>query len=102
MDKLTGVGAIICCSHTDAKGAVHGHTYEVIAWHSYDPSTDGDALWLQQQLTAVCDEFDHTHLKPEHARAEDLAAVIHRMLWTTCVAVEINRKDERLYAKFVV
>jgi 6-pyruvoyl-tetrahydropterin synthase len=95
---LTGVGAIICAAHAERlSGVVHGHTYEVTAWHECPDSND--AVILQNHLQGVCSAFDHTTLAPELSRAEDLAAAILRLSPPTCVEVEIRRPLERLYAK---
>lgn len=94
MSVQTGVGAIICVSHHDKKGRLHGHTYEVVAWRA---DNGGDAIDFQKQLVRVCSELDHKVLPGRLARAEDIAAWVKAN--TDADYVEVNRPLERLYAR---
>lgn len=78
-------------------GELHGHTWEVTAWHYC--ADNNDAVVLQNHMMTICKVWDHTVLPPELSRAEDLAAAILRLSPPTCVEVEIRRPLERLYAK---
>lgn len=96
MRVLTGVGWHISAAHADRlTGDVHGHTWEVTAWHS----CQADVVVLQSDLKLICEAFDHKILSPELSRAEDLAAVILRLSLPSCIEVELRRPAERLYAK---
>lgn len=99
MTVLTGVGWHFCAAHRDRMtGQLHGHTYEVIAWHECEH--ENDAVILQTHLKGVVSSLlDHKELPPELARAEDMAAVILKLSPKSCVEVEIRRSAERLYAK---
>lgn len=90
----TGVGAILSASHYDENGGLHGHTYEIVAWHR---DRGGDAINHQRQLVRVLKELDHKVLPPSLARAEALAEHIRRN--TDAVEVEVRRPLERLYAR---
>lgn len=95
--QITGVGAVLSVSHRDAvRNEIHGHSYEVIAWFSFDQPRD--AYVLQVALKAALAAFDHTTLPDSLSRAEDLAAAILGLLHG-CVEVEVNRPLERLYAR---
>ncbi len=76
-------------------GQIHGHTWEVIAWFSSENAPD--AIILQTKLKMLLAAWDHTVLKPELARAEDMAAAIHHLLG--CVSVDVFRPSEKLYAR---
>lgn len=95
--RLTGVGTILSASHRDEQGEVHGHSWEITAWHSY--SSGLDAVALQKQLRDICSAFDHTILPRGLARAEDFAQMLLAGLGATCVEVVVTRPLERLYAK---
>lgn len=94
--KLTGVGGILCCAHTTPEGGLHGHTYEVVAWYHHGH----DAVALRRHLDAVLAKFDHAMLPDEIRWGEDLAEHIHKEL-PGCIAVDVNRHAERIYAKSV-
>lgn len=93
-DVLTGVGAVICASHYDDQGRLHGHTYDVVAWFK---DADVDALVFQRDLERLCSEFCHTILPAHLARAEDLAQ--HLKVRLLAHEVEVRRPLERLYAR---
>lgn len=98
MTTETGVGGILSASHLDRlTGKMHGHSWEVIAWHQC--ANENDAVVLQNHLATLLKAWDHTVLPPELARAEDLAAAIKRLSAPSCVEVEIRRPLERLYAR---
>lgn len=95
--KITGVGAVLCVSHNDpVRKALHGHSYEVIAWFEHD--SPRDALVLQKMLEGALTGFDHKTMPPNLSRAEDIAEAILGLL-DSCISVEVNRPLERLYAR---
>lgn len=94
----TGVGWHISASHRDRlTGKLHGHSWEVVAWHRCEDQND--AVILQEHLRGICKNFDHTELPPHLTRAEDMAAAILKLSPPSCVEVEIRRPLERLYAR---
>jgi 6-pyruvoyl-tetrahydropterin synthase len=94
---LTGVGWYFSASHYDeVRRETHGHSYEVVAWYPYD--TPRDAVVLQTCLKVALSGFDHKTLPPELTRAEAIAQAIMGLL-DGCVAVDISRPVERLYAR---
>lgn len=98
MRVLTGVGWHISAAHAERlTGAVHGHTWEVTAWH--ECKDENDAVILQKNLQGVCAGFDHTVLLPAQSRGEDLAKAILDLSLPSCVEVEVRRPLERIYAK---
>lgn len=98
MDVLTGVGWHFSASHPDVlTGKVHGHSWEVTAWHLCKDAND--AVVLQNHLVAMLKAWDHTILPPELTRAEDMAAAILKLSPPSCVEVEIRRPLERIYAR---
>lgn len=92
----TGVGAILRVAHrATTGGAVHGHTYEVVAWF-----TNGDALDRQAQLEELLKPLDHTTLQPGLSTGEQIALyVLGQLRFFGCVEVEIRRPLERIYAR---
>ncbi len=99
LEILTGVRSDrICAAHRDRlSGEVHGHTYFVKAWH--DCPDENDAVVLQNHLRKMCAVWDHKMLPDELVRGEDWAVAILRLSPPSCVAVEILRDGEGLYAK---
>lgn len=98
MTAETGVGGHFSASHHDRlTGKVHGHSWEVVAWHRCE--NDNDAVVLQNHLVNLLKTFDHTILPPELNRAEDMASAILRLSPPSCVEVEVRRPLERLYAR---
>lgn len=97
-DLLTGVGWYFSASHHDRlTGKVHGHSWEVTAWHRCED--ENDAVILQENLRGICKTFDHTVLPDGLARAEDMAMAILKLSPPSCVEVQISRPLERLYAR---
>jgi 6-pyruvoyl-tetrahydropterin synthase len=97
MQTLTGVGAIFCAAHrgTGRRDVVHGHSYEVTAWFAYDGQ---DAEALQDKLSHFLrSHLDHTTLRDDMARAEDVARMVLQCLGAE--RVEVRRPLERLYAE---
>ena len=94
--RLTGVVCVFSAAHHPPEGgAVHGHSYEVVAWFE----AGEDARDLQQALTAAVEKLDHTLLPPELASGEAMAEHIGRSL-DGCVEVEVRRPLERIYARW--
>ncbi|WP_374413321.1 hypothetical protein [Novosphingobium colocasiae] len=92
-EVLTGAGAILQVAHTSPDGRLHGHTYEIVGWWAGEPC----ALEMQTQLEAWVAKFDHDELPINMSRAEEIGrAAIHTL---GCVAVDVNRPLERIYAK---
>lgn len=97
MKTLTGVGWYICAAHREPNGTVHGHTWEVKAWH--ECADRNDAVALQMHLRNLLETLDHDELPPHMVQAEDLAAVVLQLSPPSCVAVDVWRGPERLYAR---
>lgn len=96
-DTQTGVGGFFCAAHRDKEtGALHGHTWDVIAWFK----SDKNAVTLQNELNAVLKQFDHTELPNDLAWGEAIAAEICRQL-RGCKEVQISRQAERIFARCV-
>ena len=91
----TGVGAIICAAHNSSDGRLHGHTWEVTAWWPYAGSS---ALGLQARLGEAVARFDHGLLPDDLAWGEAIARYIGEELG--CVAVDVSRPAERIYARW--
>lgn len=99
--RLTGVRAILNASHRPPfqPGDIHPHTWELIAWfHAGD-----DAESLQKALiTAIC-RFQGNVLPDAIATGESLARYIGGQLeyyGSVCIAVDVNRHTEGLYARW--
>ena len=76
---------------------MHGHTYEV--WAVF--RSGACALARQRNLQDIVGRYDHAILPLEVARAEDLAEAIGREFDdTSCIAVEVNRPLERIFARW--
>lgn len=95
MTKLTGVGFVLSVGHNSPEGVPHGHSYEVICWYRFGH----DARALQRQTEAVRATLDHTVLPDELRFAENLAEHIAKEL-QGCIAVDVNRPLERIYARW--
>ena len=96
---LTGVGSHFCATHKDHKGRLHGHSYEVTAWH--ECKDRNDAVILQTHLDGLCKAFDHTELPSGLEWAEDIAVAILGLSPPSCVEVVVGRPLERLYARAI-
>lgn len=98
MKTLSGVGCVFSASHNDpVRKELHGHTYEVTAWFSYDHPRD--AVVLQERLRAIVEGLlDHKTLPPELSRAEDMAKALMSLM-DGCVGVDIARPLERIFVK---
>jgi hypothetical protein len=88
--KLTGIGFVLSVGH---KG--HGHSYDCTAWYRFG----SDVLALQRQVEAVRPLFDHGSLEHELCLGENMAEEIGRQL-PGCIAVDVNRPLERIYARW--
>jgi len=95
MTKLTGVGFVLSVGHNSPEGVSHGHSYDVTVWYRFGY----DARALQRQVETVRVQLDHTHLPDELQFAENLGEHIGKQL-PACVAVDVNRPLERLYARW--
>jgi hypothetical protein len=93
--KLTGVGGVLSCAHTTPDGGLHGHSYEVVAWFRHGH----DAEALRRHLQVILDGLDHKVLPDPIRWAEELAEAIGTAL-PGCIAVDVNRPAERLFAKW--
>lgn len=93
--NLTGVGAVLSAAHYGPSGALHGHTWEVVAW--FPAGTD--ALALQRRLEERLASFDHGVLPAELSWAEPFAAYLGAAL-DGCIGVDVSRPSERLYARW--
>jgi hypothetical protein len=95
---LTGVGGYFSAAHRDHEtGALHGHTWEVTAW--FRKGTD--AAIRACRLQGILAEIDHTELPGELAWGEDIAAwVAAKFADSACVAVDVARPAERIYARW--
>ena len=101
--KLTGVGRILCASHRDRRtNQMHGHTWEVTAWFTYDGTDQSVRL---HQLNEAIGHFDHRVLPDHIAWGEALAEFVGNSInreaeRTICVAVDVSRPLERIYARW--
>lgn len=94
-----GVGGIISCAHRDPEtGALHGHTWEIIAWFG----KDADARHRAAQLSAVLNELDHTTLPDRLAWGRQIARHVAEKIGWPCCRVEVKRPGERFYAVWEV
>lgn len=89
----TGAGAILQVAHTGPDGRLHGHTYEIVGWWENEPC----ALEMRAKLINWLSKFDHGQLPLRMSRAEDIGRQCVMALG--CVAVDVNRPLERLYAR---
>lgn len=106
--RLTGVGAVLSAAHRDqTTGQVHGHTWEITAWFRYKGT---DQAVRKHVLDLVVGRLDHTCLPDKIAWGEALAEHIWYGVNTEyscygdgpwdCVAVDVNRPSERIFARF--
>lgn len=95
MTKLTGVGCVISVAHNSPEGVLHGHSYEITAWFKIF----SDARVLQCQLIEAVRHLDHKRLPEELSLGEHLAEHIADRLHG-CIAVDVNRPLERIYARW--
>jgi hypothetical protein len=93
MKALTGAAAILQVAHTGPDGRLHGHTYEITGWWDGEPC----AVEMQGQLARWVEKFDHGRLPLIMNRAEDIGRQCIMALG--CVAVDVNRPLERLFAR---
>lgn len=93
---LTGVGATFCASHMSPEGEMHGHSYEVVAWFTFDQRQD--ARVRKAALERVVSAWDHKVLPADMAWGEDLARAVGTL--AGCVEVEVRRPLERFYARW--
>jgi len=95
---LTGVGGIVSAAHRDTgTGTLHGHTWEITAWFR----RGADAVSRQYRLNSILSRIDHTELPNTLAWGEDIAAwVAVQFDDTACVAVDVSRPLERIYARW--
>lgn len=95
MTVETGVGGFFCAAHRDARGRLHGHTWEVRAWFP----EGRDAIELQKLLTATLRVVDHRELAEEMSSGEALLRVFSINM-RDAVEIEISRPAERIYARY--
>jgi len=95
---VIGVGGIVSAAHRDTgTGKLHGHTWEVTAWFCRGT----DAVIRQCRLDSILSEIDHTELPDQLAWGEDIAEwVAAKFDDSACVAVDVSRPLERLYARW--
>lgn len=96
--SIIGVGGIVSAAHRDiGTGRLHGHTWEVTAWFRRGT----DATIRQCRLDGILKQIDHTELPDTLAWGEDLAEwVASQFDDTSCVAVDVSRPMERIYARW--
>jgi hypothetical protein len=105
---MTGVTAILSASHRDQKtGQIHGHTWEITAWFQFKAHVD-QSTW-SHCLRDIVAPLDHTCLPDAIAWGERLAEYVGNSLnapyWDgpatrDCVAVDVARPSERIYARW--
>lgn len=95
MTKLSGVGGVLSVGHNSPEGKAHGHSYEVTVWYRHGH----DARLLQRHLNLVLADLDHTFLPDEIRHGEALAEHIAEKL-PGCIAVDVSRPLERIYARW--
>lgn len=95
MTKLTGVGFVLSVAHNSPEGVLHGHSYDVTVWYRFGH----DARALQRQVEPVKQLLDHTLLPDDLRFGENLAEHIGKQL-PGCVAVDVSRPLERIYARW--
>lgn len=98
---LTGVSGILSCAHEPVNadifgGELHGHSYEVVAW--FENPNGADVRAYQASLKALLALWDHKVLPVELSTGEALAAAVGTL--ANCVAVEVRRPLERIYARW--
>ena len=98
---LTGVGTILSAAHHDkSTGKIHGHTWEVVAWFHYDGTDFAVRKYLLDQVVS---RLDHNCLPDKIAWGEALARYIGDAINSehdSCIAVDVNRPIERIYARW--
>lgn len=99
---LTGVGAVLTADHRSRRGEVHGHTWEITVWLSYDGL---DALTARHILEDILAPHQGKCLPDTLAWAEQLApwvaARFHEELFPReAVRVTVARQAERLFAEW--
>lgn len=95
MTKYTGVGTVISVGHNSPEGVPHGHSYEVVAWFP----RFSDARKLLTELEVVTRPMCHTFLSDDLRFGEDIAEHIGKQI-AGCVAVDVSRPLERIYARW--
>lgn len=98
----TGVRWYFSASHRRPNGNYHGHTWQVRAWWCEGECADKLISRLRSALT----RFDEKQLPDELTRGETLARAIAEELdhlsppGVTCLAVELAREPEGIYARW--
>jgi hypothetical protein len=92
LKALTGVSSIVSAAHRSRDGAMHGHTWEVIAWWEGSPC----AVEKKAKLAKYLSIFDHTVLGDDVAWGEALGKAI--VLGLGCAKVEVRRPLEGIFA----
>lgn len=95
MTKLSGVSGVLSVGHNSPEGVAHGHSYEVTVWYRHGH----DARLLKNYLAVVLDKLDHTVLPDELRLGENLAEHVGESL-PGCIAVDVRRPLERIYARW--
>jgi 6-pyruvoyl-tetrahydropterin synthase len=95
---MTGVGAILCAAHRDVgTGKLHGHTWEITVWFRRGT----DATIRACRLDSIIKEIDHSELPNTLAWGEDIAEwVATKFDDSSCLAVDVARPAERIYARW--
>lgn len=107
--SLTGVKSILSAAHRDQRtGQVHGHTWEIVAWFKY---RGVDQSAHKRTLETIVKRYDHTCLPDKMAWGEAMA----KQIWLEvnadhswydgayswdCIAVDVSRPSEGIYARF--
>lgn len=92
---LTGVSGHICAAHLSPEGVLHGHTWTVRAWWV----AGGDARDHLAQLDIATAAYCHTLLPAACTSGETIAAALAEQM-PGCVAVEVFREPERIFARW--
>lgn len=97
-ETLTGVGALLEAQHRSRSGDVHGHTWDIMAWFSFDGH---DALGARRELEQILAPHQGKCLPDAIAWAENLAPwIAGQFEYRQPVCVTVARPDVRLFAQW--
>ena len=93
MGVLSWADSKISAAHRGDDGQMHGHTWKVRAFWTYEGKSIVD---LQLILERVCRTLDHKVLPEDVSRAEDMAGYIGDLVGA--VKVKVSRQAEGMGA----
>jgi hypothetical protein len=94
---LTGVSGHFSAAHCTPEGALHGHTWHVLAW--FECPGPADACCYKAALDRLLSDWDHSKLPEGMEWGEDIAVAVGKL--ANCVEVVVSRPLEGFYARWI-